>query len=290
MAPSTRYARSGDASIAYQVAGEGALDLLFLPGWISQVEQLWEAPAMRRFLERLAVFNRLILFDRRGTGLSDRTREPQTARAGRRATRSPCSTPRAANARRCFTYSLGGLVGAMLAAEHPERIGALIMYASVARTSWAPDYDWALTHEERERADRTKRRQLGRAPTARSLQMLAPSMADDQGLIDWFARMQRLAASPAEARSMVKAMVDLDVREIAAARPRADARDAPQPRHGVGRAPLALPRREHRRARATSSSTAPTRSRSSATATRSSRRSRSSSPADGAAARSHARC
>lgn len=70
MTPATRYARSADASIAYQVAGEGALDLLFLPGWISQVEHLWEAPAMRRFLERLAVFNRLILFDRRGTGLS----------------------------------------------------------------------------------------------------------------------------------------------------------------------------------------------------------------------------
>ena len=71
MVPTTRYARSGDATIAYQVAGEGALDLLFLPGWISQIEQLWEAAAMRRFLERLAVFSRLILFDRRGSGLSD---------------------------------------------------------------------------------------------------------------------------------------------------------------------------------------------------------------------------
>lgn len=64
MAPVTRYARSGEASIAYQVAGEGTLDLLFMPGWISQVEQLWESPALRRWLERLAVFGRLILFDR----------------------------------------------------------------------------------------------------------------------------------------------------------------------------------------------------------------------------------
>ena len=78
MIPTTRYARSGDASIAYQVTGEGALDLLFLPGWISQIEQLWDAPAMRRFLERLAVFNRLILFDRRGTGLSDRLQGEHT--------------------------------------------------------------------------------------------------------------------------------------------------------------------------------------------------------------------
>jgi pimeloyl-ACP methyl ester carboxylesterase len=78
MVPTTRYARSGDATIAYQVAGEGALDLLFLPGWISQVEQLWELSAMRRFLERLAVFSRLILFDRRGSGLSDGVDESHT--------------------------------------------------------------------------------------------------------------------------------------------------------------------------------------------------------------------
>lgn len=78
MVPTTRYARSGDASIAYSVTGEGALDLLFLPGWITQVEQLWEAPAQRRFFERLAAFNRLILFDSRGTGLSDRILEAYT--------------------------------------------------------------------------------------------------------------------------------------------------------------------------------------------------------------------
>jgi pimeloyl-ACP methyl ester carboxylesterase len=72
MAPATRYARSEGASIAYQVIGEGPLDLLFLTGWITQIEHLWEAPANRRFLERLADFGRLIVFDSRGTGLSDR--------------------------------------------------------------------------------------------------------------------------------------------------------------------------------------------------------------------------
>jgi len=211
MAPSTRYARSGEASIAYQVTGEGALDLLFLPGWISQVEQLWEAPAMRRFLERLAVFNRLILFDRRGTGLSDRTREPQTLEQDAEdalAVLDAAGSERAA----LFTYSLGGLVGAMLAADHPERVGALIMYASVARTSWAPDYEWALTHAEREELTERNAGTWG-SPDSPILNMLAPSMADDQGLIEWFARMQRLAASPAEARVMVKSMVDQDVRE-----------------------------------------------------------------------------
>ena len=149
MAPVTRYARSGEASIAYQVIGDGGLDLLFLTGWISQVEQLWEAPANRRFLERLAAFGRLILFDSRGTGLSDRVLA-STPSSRRRRTRSRCSTPPAANAPRLLTYALGGLVGALLAADRPERIGALIMYASIARTSWAPDYDWAMTSEERE--------------------------------------------------------------------------------------------------------------------------------------------
>ena len=211
MAPSTQYARSGDVSIAYQVVGEGALDLLFLPGWISQIEQLWEAPAMRRFLERLAVFNRLILFDRRGTGLSDRTREPQTLDQDAEdalAVLDAAGSERAA----LFTYSLGGLVGTKLAADHPQRVGALIMYASVARTSWAPDYDWALTREERVELVERNAGEWGN-PNSPVLKMLAPSMADDAALGEWFARMQRLAASPAEARTMVKSMVDQDVRD-----------------------------------------------------------------------------
>src|SRR5271169_5393635 len=149
MAPITRYARSGDASVAYQVFGDGGLDLLFLPGWISQVEQLWEAPAVRRFLERLAAFTRLILFDRRGSGLSDGILENHTLEQEAEdalAVLDAAGSERAA----LFTYALVGFVGSLLAAEHPERISALIMYASVARTTWAPDYDWAMTGEERE--------------------------------------------------------------------------------------------------------------------------------------------
>ena len=150
MAPVTRYARSGEASIAYQVTGEGALDLLFMPGWISQIEQLWESPALRRWLERLAVFSRLILFDRRGSGLSDSVGESYTLEQEARdalAVLDAVGSERAA----LFTYGLGGPVGALLAADRPERVGALIMYASIARTSWAPDYDWAMTVEDRAR-------------------------------------------------------------------------------------------------------------------------------------------
>ena len=212
MLPSTRYARSGEVSIAYQVAGEGALDLLFLPGWISQVEHLWEAPSVRRFLERLAVFNRLILFDRRGTGLSDRTLEEHTLEQDALdalAVLDAAGSERAA----LFTYSVGGPVGVLLAAEHAERVGALIMYASVARTSWAHDYDWALTSEERQGIGERNSEAWG-GPDNPALHTLAPSMSGDPALAEWFARMQRLAASPAEARSLARAMTDLDVREL----------------------------------------------------------------------------
>jgi len=211
MVPTTRYARSGEASIAYQVIGDGGLDLLFLTGWITQIEQLWEAPANRRFLERLAAFGRLILFDSRGTGLSERVLESYTVE---QEAHDALAVLDAANSERAalLTYAQGGLVGAHLAAEHPERIGALIMYASIARTSWAPDYDWAMTLEERETLSERNIASWGEA-NGDAMAAWAPSMADDPQLVAWFARMQRLAASPSEARIISRAMVDVDVRE-----------------------------------------------------------------------------
>jgi class 3 adenylate cyclase/pimeloyl-ACP methyl ester carboxylesterase len=211
MRPVTRYARSGEVSIAYQVTGDGPLDLLFLPGWISQIEQLWDAAAMRRFLERLSVFNRVILFDRRGTGLSDRLHGAHTLEQDAQdalAVLDAAGSERAA----LFTYALGGLVGAWLAAECPERVGALIMYASLARTTWAPDYHWALTPEERHELVERTFSGWGELDSP-MLQSLAPSMAGDRALADWFARVQRLSASPAEARAMSRASAEVDVRD-----------------------------------------------------------------------------
>ncbi len=212
MVPGTRYARSDGASIAYQVAGEGPLDILFLTGWLTQLEQLWEAPANRRFLERLATFGRLILFDSRGTGLSERVLETYTLE---REARDALAVLDAAGSERAalFTYAQGGLVGATLAAEQPERVGALIMYASIARTSWAPDYDWAMTSEEREALSERNIATWGEADSD-AMSMWAPSMADDPALSTWFARMQRLAASPGEARVILDATVDMDVRHV----------------------------------------------------------------------------
>ncbi len=211
MVPTTRYVRSGDATVAYQLAGEGKLDLLFLPGWISQIEQLWDSSAVRRFLERLAVFSRLILFDRRGSGLSGSVGEPYTLE---QEARDALAVLDAANSERAalFTYGLGGPVGALLAADHPERVGALIMYACIARTSWAPDYDWAMTVEDR--AQWTERTVAAWGePDGPGLPVLAPSVADDPAFAAWFARLQRLAASPSQARILLRAAADLDARD-----------------------------------------------------------------------------
>jgi class 3 adenylate cyclase len=212
MVPTTRYAGSGEATIAYQVAGKGPLDLLFLPGWISQIEQLWDTPAVRRFLERLAVFNRLILFDRRGSGLSDSVDDSHTLEQealDALAVLDAVGSERVA----LLTYGLGGPVGALLAADHPERVGALIMYASIARTSWAPDYDWAMTLEDR--AQWTERTVAAWGePDGPGLAVMAPSMVEDQALTSWFARLQRLAASPSQARILLNAAAGLDIREV----------------------------------------------------------------------------
>jgi class 3 adenylate cyclase len=212
MVPVTRYAHSGDASIAYQVIGDGPLDVLFLTGWLTQLEQLWEAPANRRFLERLTTFGRLILYDSRGTGLSERMLDAYTVEQEAQDALAVLDAARSERAA-LFTYAQGGLVGALLAAERPERIGALIMYASIARTSWAPDYDWAMTREERDALSERNIASWGEADSE-AMSAWAPSMAEDPALVAWFARMQRLAASPNEARIIANAMIDLDVREV----------------------------------------------------------------------------
>jgi class 3 adenylate cyclase/pimeloyl-ACP methyl ester carboxylesterase len=212
MAPVTRYARSGEASIAYQVVGEEGLDLLFMTGWIAQIEHLWEAPANRRFLERLASFGRLIMYDSRGTGLSDRLLDAYTVE---QETQDAIAVLDAVGSERTavFAYAHGGLVGAHLAAEHPQRVGALVMYASLARTAWAPDYSWAMRSEQREELLERTIATWGEA-NREAMAAWAPSMVDDPSLVAWFARLQRLAASPNEARVILDAMVDLDVRHV----------------------------------------------------------------------------
>ncbi len=161
--PETRYAKSGDLNIAYQVVGEGPIDVLYVPGWISNVELMWDEPAQAHLLQRLASFSRLILFDKRGTGLSDPVpldRPPtleermDDVRAVLDAVGSSCTA--------LFGFSEGGLMSVLFAASHPERTTALVLYGIYAKRLWSPDYPWAPTPEAREREIAGVRGALGR--------------------------------------------------------------------------------------------------------------------------------
>src|SRR5947209_6085499 len=149
MAPETRYARSGDLYIAYQVVGDGPIDLVYVPGGISQVEHDWEEPGVARYFNRLAAFSRLIMFDRRGAGLSDPVASGPTLEEQMDdvvAVMNAAGSEQAA----IFAQLEGGAMAALFAATHPERTKALVLYEAQPRMSWAPDYHWAIKREDRE--------------------------------------------------------------------------------------------------------------------------------------------
>src|SRR3954447_21024302 len=135
--PVTRYARSGDVNIAYQVLGDGPFDVVWVPGAFSHVELNWTIPSRAEFNRRLASFCRLILFDKRGTGMSDRTplANLETRMDDVRAVMDAAGSERAA----LFGVSEGGPMSMLFAATYPDRVWALVLFASFARGLWAPD-------------------------------------------------------------------------------------------------------------------------------------------------------
>jgi pimeloyl-ACP methyl ester carboxylesterase len=189
MIPQTHYAKCGDVSIAYQVFGEGGIDLVFVPGWVSNVEIFWEEPAYARFLKRLATFSRVILFDKRGTGLSDRVSEMPNVETRMDDVRAVMDAVQSEHAA-LFGYSEGGVLCALFAATHPDRTTALIMHGSYARLTRRPDYPWGPTDEERAAFNEDAVRHWGEAI---GLDQRAPSMAHDQRFRDWWARYLRPA-------------------------------------------------------------------------------------------------
>src|SRR5882672_6009535 len=139
MRPETRYAKSGDVNIAYQVVGDGPFDLVVVPGWISNVDFAWEDPLYADWVGRLAAFSRVILFDKRGTGLSDRDVGDSTLEERMddlRAVLAAAGSERAA----VMGFSEGGALSILFAATYPQRVRALVLYATFARTAEAPDY------------------------------------------------------------------------------------------------------------------------------------------------------
>ncbi|OLB80970.1 MAG: adenylate/guanylate cyclase domain-containing protein [Actinobacteria bacterium 13_2_20CM_2_66_6] len=210
--PVTRYAKSGEYSIAYQIVGDSPLDLVYVPGFVSHVEAVWEDPDYARFLDRLASFSRLIIFDKRGTGLSDRvpvkllpTLEERMDDV--RAVMDAAGSERAA----LFGVSEGGPMSMLFATTYPERVAALALYGTYAKRVRAADYPWAPTLEEhQDRLDVVERDWGGPV----DLEAWAPSNVNDERFKRWWAQYLRLGASPAAARAVLEMTLEIDVRDI----------------------------------------------------------------------------
>jgi len=215
MAPETLYARSGDLNIAYQVTGEGARDLVYVPGWVSNIELMWEEPAMARFLDRLASFSRLILFDKRGTGLSDRVSNNELPTLEQRmddvrAVLEAVGSERAA----LFGHSEGGNMCVLFAATYPERTSALITLGCFAkRRDPDDDYPWAPTAENREESVEDVEQNWGRL-RPEDVEYYAPSRVGDEQFVRNLERYLRRAASPGAAAALLRMNSYIDVREV----------------------------------------------------------------------------
>lgn len=209
----TKYARSGKVSIAYQVTGEGPLDLVLTPGFVSHVEYRWEEPGLARFYRRLASFSRLITFDKRGTGLSDRVPDAELPTLEQRmddlrAVMDAAGSKQAA----LFGISEGGPLSALFAATYPERTVALIMYGAYIRGD--ADFSGAPTKEEQERKLEMFAKQWGGEA---DLTIRAPSVANDERFKKWFATYLRMSASPAAALALVRMNFQIDVTDVLSA-------------------------------------------------------------------------
>ena len=208
--PRTRYALSDDAHIAYQVFGEGDLDLVFVPGFVSNIEHYWEMPQVPDVLERLGSFARVVMFDKRGTGLSDPVAGPpplEQRMDDMQAVMDAVGVERAA----LFGISEGGPASVLFAATYPERTSALVLYGSTPRFRTDSDISWGATDEQIEVVLAEVSSKWGEGAL---LEAFAPSAAGDPQMDQVWGRFQRAGASPAMARAVMAALFEIDVRDI----------------------------------------------------------------------------
>ena len=218
MIPETRYARTADGvHIAYQTLGEGPVDLVAVPGWISNVERIWELPLAARYYRRLAEFSRLITFDKRGTGLSDRVPEHALPDLEKRMD-DVRAVMDAVGSERAILYaaSEGGAMSVLFAATYPDRTVALVLYGTAARDAWAPDYPIGYTEEDLEKEIEEILEGWGTVEwTAKILQEWgAPSVADDEETVRQMAAWARASASPGAAVALSRMNFEIDVRHV----------------------------------------------------------------------------
>jgi pimeloyl-ACP methyl ester carboxylesterase/class 3 adenylate cyclase len=210
-APETRYAKAPDGtSIAYQVVGDGPVDLVYASGIWSNVEMMWEHPPWARLLERLTKFSRLILFDMRGVGLSDRGPEPPVLELQRDDVGAVMEGAGSTEAI-VFGGARAATMAMLFAATHPDRTKALVLYAPVAKTVSTPDFPYGKTPEEQRVFFERFVREVG---TGQNLDLQAPSVADDERFVKWWARFERLVASPSAFAELGRIFTDVDVRDV----------------------------------------------------------------------------
>jgi DNA-binding SARP family transcriptional activator/pimeloyl-ACP methyl ester carboxylesterase len=208
--PPTRYACGGGIHLAFQTYGAGGIDILVLPGFVSHVERIWEEPRCRAFLSSLAVTGRLILFDRRGVGLSDRVGFNPSADA----TAQDIGTVLdAAGSRRVvlFGASEGGPACIRFAADHADRVAGLILFASLAKGSATPDYPHALQADQ---YDVWLQQLIAVWGGPAGIETFAPSLARDPQARAWWASLLRAASSPGAIKGVLEALRDMDVRHL----------------------------------------------------------------------------
>ena len=208
--PETRYVKSGELYIAYQVFGAGSVDLFYVPGFVSHLEHQWEDAAWAHMLRRLGSFSRVITFDKPGTGLSDRLADFPTLEQridDVRAVMDAVGSERAA----FFGISEGGPMSILFAATHPQRTSALILYGTYARRMWAPDHPWGRTEAEMDAILERIDRDWGKDAL---LDLSDPSIANNDEARRTFARYFRLAASPGAALTVLRLQTQIDVRHV----------------------------------------------------------------------------
>jgi pimeloyl-ACP methyl ester carboxylesterase/DNA-binding winged helix-turn-helix (wHTH) protein/class 3 adenylate cyclase len=210
--PETRYVQNGDVNIAYQVVGDGDLDIVFVMGWVSHLEYFWKHPSFAAFLNRLAAFSRLILFDKRGTGLSDRVAIKDLPTLEQRmedvhAVMDAVGSERAV----LIGVSEGGPMCSLFAATYPERTTALVMIGTYAKRIKDEDYPWGVSLEDREAFFELMYRDWGKPI---GIEERAPSMAHDEEFRDWWATYLRMGASPGAAVALTKMNAEIDVRNV----------------------------------------------------------------------------
>jgi pimeloyl-ACP methyl ester carboxylesterase/DNA-binding winged helix-turn-helix (wHTH) protein len=212
LAPTVKYARSGSVNVAYQVVGSGPIDLVFVMGWVSHLEYFWREPSFAAFLTRLASMARLILFDKRGTGLSDPVPVSQLPSLEERLDDVRAVMDAAGSERAVLLgVSEGGPLCTLFAATYPERTEALIMIGSYARRLVDHDYPWGKTMEAHDAFCDTLLRDWG-GPVG--LDERAPSQIDNPAFRDWWATYLRMGASPGAAVALTRMNAQIDVRDV----------------------------------------------------------------------------